>query len=61
MGFIRTTALMIMGYIAMKALKRAVKNMEDASVKAKVAEPKQQAGMKTLRLDPVTGVYVPEA
>jgi hypothetical protein len=61
MGFIRTTALMVMGYFAMKALKRVMKNIEDQQVKAKVAEPKQQAGMKTLRLDPVTGVYVPEA
>jgi hypothetical protein len=61
MGFIRTTALMIVGYFAMKAIKRVAKNMEDQLAKAQTPEPKQQGEMKTLRLDPVTGVYVPEA
>jgi hypothetical protein len=61
MGFIRTTALMVMGYIAMKALQRAMKNIEAAQVKAKVNEPRPQDKMQRLRLDPVTGAYVPEA
>jgi hypothetical protein len=61
MGFVRTTALMIMGYIAMKALQRAVKNIEASQVKARVNEPKAHEKMKRLRLDPVTGAYIPEA
>ena len=61
MGFIRTTALMIIGYIAMKALQRAMKNIEASRVKVKVNDPNTQQKMKRLRLDPVTGAYVPEA
>jgi hypothetical protein len=61
MGFIRTTALMVLGYIAMKSLKRAMKNIEAAQVKAKVSEPRPQEKMQRLKLDPMTGAYVPEA
>ncbi len=61
MGFIRTTALMVMGYFAMKAIKRVASNMEAQLQKAQANEPQQNAQMKRLRLDPVTGVYVPEA
>jgi hypothetical protein len=61
MGFIRTTALMVMGYFAMKAIKRVASNMEAQLQKAKAAEPEPNGQMKRLRLDPVTGVYVPEA
>jgi hypothetical protein len=61
MGFIRTAALMLMGYIAMKTLKRAMQNIEAQQVKAKVNEQKPQEKMQRLKLDPVTGAYVPEA
>lgn len=61
MGFIRTTAMMILGYIALKTMQRAMKNIEAAQVKAKVAEPAPQEKMQRLRLDPATGAYVPEA
>jgi hypothetical protein len=61
MGFFRTAAIMIVGMIAMKMLKRAFKNIEAAQVKATVDEKKPQGEMKSLRLDPITGVYVPDA
>ncbi len=62
MAFFRNVALMIVGVIAMKAMKRAMKNIEAQQVKAKVNEQKQAQGeMKRLRLDPITGAYVPEA
>jgi hypothetical protein len=62
MGFFRTVAMMIVGVIAIKTLKRAMKNMEAQQVKAKVNEQqKPQGEMKRLRLDPITGVYVPDA
>jgi hypothetical protein len=62
MSFFRNIALMIVGVIAVKTLKRAMKNIEAQQVKAKVSEQKQAQGqMKRLRLDPITGAYVPEA
>jgi hypothetical protein len=62
MGFFRTIALMVVGLIAVKTLKRAMQNVEAQQAKAKMREPQQpQAEMKRLRLDPITGVYVPDA
>ena len=61
MGFFRTTALMIVGYIAMRTVKRMVANLEAQQVKARVREPQKGTAMKSLKLDPITGVYVPEA
>ena len=59
MGFFRTAALMIVGFIAIKSMKRMVANLEAQQVKAKVKEPSMKE-MPRLKLDPVTGVYVPE-
>lgn len=61
MGFFRTVVFMVIGYIAMKTLKRALKNFEAEQVKAKVNEQRPQERMQSLRLDPVTGAYIPEA
>ena len=62
MGFFKTAALMIVGYIAMKTIKRAMRNIEAQLVKAKVNEQKPtEAEIKSLKLDPVTGTYRPEA
>lgn len=62
MGFLRTVALMILGWIALRTMKRALENLEAQKVKAKVRQPQPQSkDMPRLRLDPVTGVYVPEA
>lgn len=62
MAFLRNVAVMILGFIAIKTLQRAMKNLEAQQVKAKVNEQKQPQGeMKRLKLDPITGHYVPEA
>ena len=61
MGFFRTVALMIVGWIAIKTLKRAMANLEAQQVKAKVTPQKQTKDMPRLKLDPITGVYGPEA
>jgi hypothetical protein len=61
MAFFRNVAVMIVGYIAIKTLQRAVKNLEAQQVKAKVKEPQSKGEVKRLRLDPITGHYVPEA
>ena len=60
MGFFRTAALMIVGWVAIKTMKRALENMEAQQLKAKVKQPDVK-DMPRLRLDPITGVYVPEA
>ncbi len=61
MGFLRTAALMVLGWVALKAMKRAMQNLEAQQVKAKVKPEKNVKDMPRLRLDPITGVYVPEA
>jgi hypothetical protein len=62
MAFFRNVALVVMGIIAVRVMKRAMKNIEAQQVKAKVNEQKQAQGeMKRLKLDPMTGAYVPEA
>ena len=61
MGFFRTVTMMVLGYVALKTIKRAMKNVEAQQAKAKVQEPKDMGPMKRLKLDPVTGAYVPEA
>jgi hypothetical protein len=61
MGFLRTAALMIVGWVAIKTMKRAIENLEAQQVKAKVNPEKQVKDMPRLKLDPITGVYVPEA
>ena len=61
MGFFRTAALMIVGWIAIKTMKRAIENLEAQQVKAKVKPEKQVKDLPRLKLDPITGVYVPEA
>ena len=60
MSFFRTAALMIIGWVAFKTMKRALENIEAQQVKAKVKQPDPK-DMPRLRLDPITGVYVPEA
>jgi hypothetical protein len=61
MGFLRTAALMILGWIALKTMKRALENFEAQQVKAKVNPEKSVKDLPRLKLDPITGVYVPEA
>ncbi len=61
MGFFRTVAMMVLGYIALKAIKRTMQSVEAQQAKAKAQEPQANAPMKRLKLDPITGDYVPEA
>jgi hypothetical protein len=61
MGFLRTAALMIVGWIALKTMKRALEIFEAQQVKAKVNPEKSVKDLPRLKLDPITGVYVPEA
>jgi hypothetical protein len=61
MGFFRTAALMIVGWVAIKMMKRAIENLEAQQVKAKAKPEKHVKDMPRLKLDPITGVYVPEA
>ena len=61
MGFIRTVILMGLGYLVMKTMKRAIESLEAQKVKVKATADQAQARMPKLKLDPVTGVYRPEA
>ena len=61
MGFIRTVILMGLGYLVMKTMKRAIDSLEAQKVKVKATADQAQARMPKLKLDPVTGVYRPEA
>ena len=61
MGIIRTVILMGLSYLAVKAMKRAVETMEAQRVKVRTKADDVAAKMPKLKLDPVTGVYRPEA
>ncbi len=61
MGFVRNALLMVVGYMAVKTLKRAMENIEAQKVKIKVKAEEAQSKMPNLKFDPATGVYRPEA
>jgi len=63
MGFIRNLIAVGLGYIAIRTVQKILANAEaqheNAKVKAKA--PASQGNIPSLKLDPVTGVYRPEA
>ena len=61
MGFIRTVILMGLGYLAVKTMKRAIENLEAQKLKVNAKSDQAQTQMPKLKLDPLTGVYRPEA
>ncbi len=60
MGFLRNMALLAVGYLAMKTVKRAIESAEAQRVKVKAKADDMAAKMPKLKLDPTTGVYRPE-
>ena len=60
MGFLRNMLMLVIGYLAIRTLKRAIENVEAQKVKVKAKADQFAAQMPTLKLDPVTGVYKPE-
>jgi hypothetical protein len=63
MGFIRNMVVLALGVMAFKMIKRAMADLEAAQEKSRVKAkaPGTEPGMKKLKLDPITGVYTPEA
>ncbi len=63
MGFIRNLVVLAMGVLAFKMVKRAMIDLEAAQEKARVKAktPAADQSMKTLKPDPITGIYTPEA
>ena len=63
MGFIRNIVVMALGVLAFKMIKRAMVDLEQAQEKSRVKAkaPEADLSMKKLKLDPVTGIYTPEA
>jgi hypothetical protein len=60
MGIVRNALLMVVGFLAIKTLKRAMENIEAQKVKIKAKADDAQTKMPNLKFDPVTGVYRPE-
>lgn len=60
MGFLRSIVMLVVGVVAIRTLKRAMANLEAQQAKAKVKQPQANQDMPRLKLDPITGVYVPE-
>ena len=61
MGLLRNLLVLAVGYLAVKTLKRAIENMEAQKVKVKAKADNFAQQMPKLKLDPITGVYKPEA
>ena len=61
MGFIRNITMMIVGYIAFRSIQRVARNLEANLQKAKAPAPPVNPAVTKLKLDPITGVYKPEA
>lgn len=63
MGLIRNMVILALGVMAFRVIKRAMAELEAAQQQAKVKAkaPTQEPGMTKLKLDPITGVYTPEA
>ena len=61
MGLLRNLLVLAVGYLAVKTLKRAIENVEAQKVKVKAKADNFAAQMPKLKLDPITGVYTPEA
>ena len=61
MGLLRNLLMLAVGYLAVKTLKRAIESVEAQKVKVKAKADNFAAQMPKLKLDPITGVYTPEA
>ncbi len=63
MGLIRNMVILALGVMAFKVIRRAMADLEAAQERAKVKAkaPTTEPGVKKLKLDPITGVYTPEA
>ena len=61
MGLLRNLLVLAVGYLAVKTLKRTIENMEAQKVKVKAKADNFAQQMPKLKLDPITGVYKPEA
>ncbi len=61
MGLLRNMMMLAVGYLAVKMLKRAIENVEAQKIKVKAKADHFATQMPKLKLDPITGVYKPEA
>jgi hypothetical protein len=61
MGFIRNIVALGLGYLAIKTVQRMLANAEAQQQKVKAKADNTTSRIPTLKLDPVTGVYKPEA
>ncbi|MDE2384523.1 MAG: hypothetical protein KGO53_07885 [Alphaproteobacteria bacterium] len=61
MSFLRNVVMLGLGLLVVKTVQRAIENAEAQRVKVKAKADDVAAKMPKLKLDPVTGVYRPEA
>jgi hypothetical protein len=60
MGLIRNVVVLGLGYLAIKAVKHMLANVQAQQEKVKARANDAAGRIPKLKLDPVTGVYSPE-
>jgi len=61
MGIIRNIFAAALGYIAIRTVQKMLANAEAQQEKVKAKAPNADGRIPTLKMDPTTGVYRPEA
>ncbi len=61
MGLLRSLMVLVLGYVAVMTVKRIMEAAEAQKIKVKAKAEQATAKIPTLKLDPVTGYYRPEA
>lgn len=61
MGFIRNIIAVGLGFLAIKAAQRMIANVQSQQEKVKARSDEATGRIPKLKLDPITGVYHPEA
>jgi len=61
MNFIRNVIALGLGFLAVKAAQRMLANAQASQEKVKAKANNAAGRIPTLKMDPVTGVYRPEA
>ena len=61
MGFIRNIVAIGLGYLAVRTVQKMLANAQAQQEKVKAKVNDAQSRIPTLKMDPVTGIYRPEA
>jgi len=61
MGFIRNLVAIGLGYVAIRTVQKVLAKAQAEQEKVKAKAPNTAGRIPTLKMDPATGVYRPEA